>query len=116
MIEVMGTVRAPDGVVDGRIDGLVIQKDGQNTVVTLQQAIALAGLFQLYCTVPGDGQLVLVVGVDTNRDGVNDSVRTAPDKTTRNNLLELPIWDRKRGQWIVLDRTTGKWTSVQKVA
>lgn len=104
MFEVTGTTRNPDGAVHGRLDGLVAKRQGQIMVLTMEQSIALAGVFQLYCEVPGDGQLVLIHAVDTDGDHRNDSVRTAPDKTTRNNLLELPIWDRRRSTWIQVTR------------
>jgi len=40
------------------------------------------------------------VAVDDDQDKKNDYVRTAPDKAKKNNLLDLPIWDRSQKKWI----------------
>jgi hypothetical protein len=98
---VIGTTRKPDGDKSAPIDGLVLQGSGtSSTLIGLAEAIRKAEAGLLKSKVPGDGQWVSVVAVDENSDGVKDAVRTAPDKTRRNNLLDLPIWDRKQQEWI----------------
>jgi hypothetical protein len=97
---VIGTVRDPDGEKSGSIDGLVLETG--NVIIRLPEAIRRAEQGQLESKVPGDGRRVDVVAVDENGDGRKDAVRTAPDKTRKNNLLDLPIWNRVRREWIYL--------------
>jgi hypothetical protein len=100
--EVIGTVRWPDGA-SGRIDGLVIRQSvpgGGYPILDLNEAIRWAAESLLWSHVPGDGRRVQVVPVDQDGDGDYDGVRTAPDGTVYNNLLSLPVWDRRLKMWI----------------
>lgn len=104
--EVIGTVRSPDGVTSAPIDGLVLRGTGNgHPVIDKSTAIKRAKAGLLWTHIPGDGRRVAIVAVDRDGDGVDDYVRTKPDETIRNNLLDLPIWDRERRVW--LDATTG---------
>lgn len=100
-VAVVGTVRKPDGTKSAPIDGLVLDSgDGTSTLVGLPEAIKWAAASRLVSKVPGDGHWVEVVPFDEDSDGIKDSVRTARDRTTKNNLLDLPIWDRVRRKWV----------------
>lgn len=90
--EVTATVRSPDGQPSGVIDGLVVRQNSQLLVIDKQAAIRMAMKSLLQAHVPGDGRWIRVVPVDEDRDGFYDYVRTAPDQTIKNNLLDLPIW------------------------
>jgi hypothetical protein len=90
--EVTATVRLPDGRPSGVISGLVVKQNGQLLVIDKQTAIRMASKNLLQTHVPGDGRWIRVVPIDEDRDGFYDYVRTAPDQTTKNNLLDLPIW------------------------
>jgi hypothetical protein len=108
--EVKGTVRQPDGDRMGQIDELVVSQGGILLRVPKAQAVRMAAKSKLWSRVPGDGKSVWVVPIDQDGDGYYDYVKTQPDKTVRNNLLDLPIWWVARQIWIQPD--TGLTTSV----
>jgi hypothetical protein len=108
--EVKGTVRAPDGTMSGDIAELVVSQGGVLVRIEMPVAIRMAAAGVLWSQVPGDSHSVRVVPIDGNRDGYYDYVRTQPDRTVRNNLLDLPIWWVARQIWI--DAETGYATSV----
>ncbi len=91
---VVATTRNPDGTTYGKVDGLIVDQSGFRYIVTLANAIGMAGRSLLWCIDPWGGHRVRVVPVDEDGDGLWDFVRTAPDTTVANNLLELPIFVR----------------------
>lgn len=88
---VVATLRSPDRAPYGRIAGLVIEGYFGRQQIGLAEAIRMAAAGQLWTTTPWNTNPVRVVAVDENRDGDLDYVTTAPDVTTANNLLSLPI-------------------------
>ena len=107
--EVIATVRSPDGDNRAAIDGVVIRRTAPNggyPILDRPEAVRWAEAGLLWTHIPGDGRAVDVVPVDQDRDGQNDYVRTKPDATVRNNLLDLPIWDRRQQVW--LDPASGR--------
>jgi hypothetical protein len=88
------------------IDGLVlgqISPQGNYYVIDKPTAIKWAYRSLLWTRIPSDGRIVDVIPVDSDGDGYFDYVRTAPDSTYRNNLLDHPIWDRVRRIWVSPD-------------
>jgi hypothetical protein len=102
--KVLGTVRLPDGRARGRVDGLVVRENGLLVVITLDEAWLLASQGLLRGTVPGSsGEAPLEA---TGQRGPEAGIRlTAPDG--RDDLLDLPIWDRERACWVNPLRPSG---------
>lgn len=102
-IEIIGTIRIPDGSPNGEIESLVtneLQADGRLRVLGKVEAIDYAQRGWLWCADPVGGHPVEIVAVDRDHDGRADYVTTKPDHTRANNLLRLKIWDRTRQRWL----------------
>ena len=88
---VIGTVREPDGDINGKIFGLVIDQfslKGLPYYLEEKEAVRWASKGLLWTHTPGDGNPVQVIAI------ANRYVRTASDSTTSNNLLKLKVFTR----------------------
>lgn len=100
--KVLGTARTPDGVAHGEIAGLIINQTGPKGgyyLLDMRESIERAQKGLLWTTPPSGWPRAEVEAIDANNDGYDDSVRTVPDGSTTNNLLALPIYDRRTGSW-----------------
>jgi hypothetical protein len=96
IFEAIGTTRHPDGAATGEIDGLVIRQKGLLVIIDCDEVMRRATQHVFTARIPGAPDPAEIEVVDTSQG--RPHLRTK--SSGRDELRELPIWDRQRVCWV----------------